>query len=72
MEKYIKAIEKVIIADVVRYKDNLINKTKSVVHSPKTCLSFSCFVSPAEMPGFPFLKGFEIVWRIVSILRFLL
>ncbi len=31
MEKYIKAIEKIVIADVVRYKDAMISKTKEVV-----------------------------------------
>lgn len=31
MEKYIKAIEKIVIADVVRYKDEMIVKTKEVV-----------------------------------------
>lgn len=31
MEKYIKAIEKIVIADVVQYKDNMISKTKEVV-----------------------------------------
>jgi hypothetical protein len=31
MEKYIKAIEKVVIADVVKYKDEIIAKTKEVV-----------------------------------------
>lgn len=31
MEKYIKAIEKIVIADVVAFKDGMIEKTKSVV-----------------------------------------
>lgn len=31
MEKYIKAIEKIVIADVVQYKDAMISKTKEVV-----------------------------------------
>ena len=31
MEKYIRAIEKIVIADVVKYKDEIIAKTKSVV-----------------------------------------
>lgn len=31
MEKYIKAIEKIVIADVVQYKDAMISKTKAVV-----------------------------------------
>lgn len=31
MEKYIKAIEKIVIADVVKYKDAVISKTKEVV-----------------------------------------
>ena len=31
MEKYIKAIEKVVIADVVKYKDKTIAKTKEIV-----------------------------------------
>ncbi|MEE0991542.1 MAG: restriction endonuclease subunit S [Bacteroidales bacterium] len=31
MEKYIKAIEKIVIADVVQYKDNMISKTKEAV-----------------------------------------
>ena len=31
MEKYIKAIEKIVIADVVKYKDAMISKTKEVV-----------------------------------------
>ena len=31
MEKYIKAIEKVVIADVVKYKDEIIAKTKTTV-----------------------------------------
>ena len=33
MEKYIKAIEKVVIKDVVKYKDEMIAKTKEVVVS---------------------------------------
>lgn len=32
MEKYIKAIEKIVIADVVKYKDSVIEKTKVVVN----------------------------------------
>lgn len=31
MEKYIRAIEKIVIADVVQYKDAMISKTKEVV-----------------------------------------
>lgn len=31
MEKYIKAIEKIVIADVVKYKDDVIDKTRMVV-----------------------------------------
>ena len=31
MEKYIRAIEKIVIADVVQYKDTMISKTKEVV-----------------------------------------
>ena len=31
MEKYIKAIEKIVVADVVKYKDSVISKTKEVV-----------------------------------------
>ena len=31
MEKYIKAIEKIVISDVVKYKDAMISKTKEVV-----------------------------------------
>lgn len=31
MNKYIKAIEKIVIADVVQYKDAMISKTKEVV-----------------------------------------
>lgn len=31
MEKYIKALEKIVIADVVRYKDKMIETTKKVV-----------------------------------------
>lgn len=31
MEKYIRAIEKIVIADVVKYKDTMISKTKEVV-----------------------------------------
>lgn len=31
MEKYIRAIEKIVIADVVKYKDAMISKTKEVV-----------------------------------------
>lgn len=31
MEKYIRVIEKIVIADVVRYKDDMIAKTRSVV-----------------------------------------
>ena len=31
MEKYIRAIEKVVIADVVKYKDAVISKTKEIV-----------------------------------------
>lgn len=34
MERYIKAIEKVVIADVVEYKNNVIQKTKKVVEEP--------------------------------------
>lgn len=32
MEKYIKAIEKIVIADVVKFKDTVINRTKEVVN----------------------------------------
>ena len=32
MERYIRAIEKVVIADVVKYKDNVINATKSLIN----------------------------------------
>ena len=32
MEKYIKAIEKIVIADVVKYKDEAIKKTKEIVN----------------------------------------
>lgn len=32
MEKYIKAIEKVIIADVVKFKEEMIEKTKDIVN----------------------------------------
>ena len=31
IEKYIRAIEKIVIADVVKYKDEIIAKTKEVV-----------------------------------------
>jgi hypothetical protein len=31
MERYIRAIEKVVIADVVKYKDQMIEKTKEIV-----------------------------------------
>lgn len=31
MEKYIRAIEKVVIKDVVKYKDDVIQKTKEIV-----------------------------------------
>ena len=31
MEKYIKVIEKIVIADVVKYKDEVITKTKEIV-----------------------------------------
>lgn len=31
MEKYIKAIEKVVIADVVNFKDDMIEKTKDII-----------------------------------------
>lgn len=31
MEKYIRAIEKIVIADVVKYKDAMISKTKEVI-----------------------------------------
>ena len=33
MEKYIKAIEKIVITDVIQYKDAIISKTKEVVAS---------------------------------------
>ena len=35
MERYIRAIEKVVIADVVKYKDEVITKTKEVIHRDK-------------------------------------
>lgn len=31
MERYIKAMEKVVIADIVRYKDKIIEETKKIV-----------------------------------------
>ena len=31
MEKYIKAIEKIVIADVVKWKDEMIAKTKTII-----------------------------------------
>lgn len=31
MEKYVKAVEQVVVADVVKYKDEVIEKTKDVV-----------------------------------------
>ena len=31
MERYIKAMQKVVIVDVVKYKDEVIEKTKSIV-----------------------------------------
>ena len=33
MERYIRATEKLVIADVVKYKDNVIAATKKVVNS---------------------------------------
>ena len=35
MEKYIRAIEKVVIADVVKYKDEVIAKTKEIISKDK-------------------------------------
>jgi hypothetical protein len=35
MEKYIHAMQKVVIADVVKYKDEMIEKTKEIIHSEK-------------------------------------
>lgn len=32
MEKYIKAIEKLVIKDVVKYKDDVIDKTKELLN----------------------------------------
>ena len=33
MERYIKAMEKVVIADVVKYKDEVIAQTKALVNT---------------------------------------
>ena len=33
MERYIKAMEKVVIADVVKYKDGIIAQTKALVNA---------------------------------------
>lgn len=35
MERYIRAIEKVVIADVVKYKDEVIAKTKEIISKDK-------------------------------------
>lgn len=35
MERYIRAIEKVVIADVVKYKDDVIAKTKEIITKDK-------------------------------------
>lgn len=38
MEKYIRAIEKIVIADVVKFKDEMISKTKEVVNTTNKVL----------------------------------
>lgn len=40
MEKYVKAVEPVVVADVVKYNDEIIEKTKEVVgYDPQPSLS---------------------------------
>ena len=36
MEKYVKAVEQVVVADVVKYNDEIIEKTKRLLDKPTT------------------------------------